>query len=242
MKKLLMFAVVASALLSASCTTMKAKSYAEKVIAAAPISNAAVVAADNEIASHLAGLSQEKVDAFWTAFHTKYAEVILPQAEAYAEKVYGGDLSFGDKARVLAEIQVHINHLSNADAATFNEVYGARRDAIIKERTSGLFNGIKDAVNNAVDSVIDAVSNIGKNDVEQAVDSAIDAVSNIGKEDVEQAVGSAIDAVSNIGKESVDQAVDSAIDAVSNISKEDVDQAVEKAKQSIENVLQVFQN
>ena len=172
MKKLMMFAVVIGALLSASCTTMKAKSYAEKVIAAAPISNAAVVAADNEIASHLAGLSQEKVDAFWTAFHTKYAEVILPQAEAYAEKVYGGDLSFGDKARVLAEIQVHIDHLSNADAATFNDVYGARRDAIIKERTSGLFNGIKDAVNNAVDSVIDAVSNIGKDDVEQAVDNA----------------------------------------------------------------------
>ena len=223
MKKLMMFAVVIGALFGASCTTMKAKSYAEKVIAAAPISNAAVVAADNEIASHLAGLSQEKVDAFWTAFHAEYAKVILPQAEAYAEKVYGGDLSFGDKARVLAEIQVHINHLSNADAATFNEVYGARRDAIIKERTSGLFNGIKDAVNNAVDSVIDAVSNIGKDDVEQAVDSAIDAVSNIGKEDV-------------------GQAVDSAIDAVSNISKDDVDQAVEKAKQSIENVLQGFQN
>lgn len=182
MKKLLMFAMVVSALFSASCTTIKAKNYAEKVIAAAPISDAAVAAVDSEIATYLAGKSQENIDKFWNAFHAKYAEIILPQAEAYAVKVYGGELSFGDKARVLAEIQVHLNHLSEADAATFNDVYGARRDAIIKERTGGFFNDIKDAVNNAVDSVIEAVSSIGKEDVEQGVEEAKQTVEEAAQE------------------------------------------------------------
>lgn len=176
MKKLMMIAVVIGALFSASCTTMKANNYAEKVIAAAPLSDAAVAAVDSEIATYLAGKSQEAVDKFWVAFQTKYAEIILPQAEAYAVKVYGGELSFGDKARVLAEIDVHLDHLSEADAETFNKVYAARRDAIIKERTGGFFNNLKDAVNNAVDSVIDAVSNIGKDDVDQAVEETKKAV------------------------------------------------------------------
>ena len=177
-----MIAVVVGALFSASCTTMKAKNYAEKVIAAAPLSDAAVAAVDSEITSYLAGKSQEAVDKFWATFQTKYAEIILPQAEAYAEKVYGGELSLGDKARVLAEIDVHLDHLSKADAETFNNVYAARRDAIIKERTGGFFNNLKEAVNNAVDSVIDAVSNIGKDDVEQAVEETKQAVEEAVKE------------------------------------------------------------